>query len=127
MKTNPSPAHKFRVTDGKHFKLSDCNPYDKVDCFPEKKQKRAIKQNLKCVRDLQELLYAENTWALLLVFQGMDAAGKDGVIKHVIRGVNPQGCDVDSFKQPSREELSHDFLWRCACRQAHINLTHENP
>jgi len=118
MKTHPhhssAPARKFRVTHGSHFKLSDYNPADKVDALSEKKHKHAIKQNLKALRDLQELLYADNTWALLLVFQGMDAAGKDGTIKHVMRGVNPQGCDVVSFKQPSREELSHDFLWRCA-------------
>jgi len=113
---NHSPAHKFCITDGSHFKLSNCDPADKVDALSEKKHKHIIKQNLKSLRDLQELLYADNTWALLLVFQGMDAAGKDGTIKHVMRGVNPQGCDVYSFKQPSREELSHDFLWRCTRR-----------
>jgi len=75
-----------------------------------------LAQNIKDLAEMQDLFYASDTYALLLVFQGMDAAGKDGIIKHVMSGVNPQGCQVYSFKQPSAEELDHDFLWRCSLR-----------
>lgn len=75
-----------------------------------------LAQNVKDLAEMQDLFYASDTYALLLVFQGMDAAGKDGIIKHVMSGVNPQGCQVYSFKQPSAEELDHDFLWRCSLR-----------
>src|SRR5262249_57709018 len=75
--------------------------------------KRLLEDGVHHLARLQEKLYAQGTWSLLLVFQGMDAAGKDSAIKHVMSGVNPQGCQVFSFKQPSHEELAHDFLWRC--------------
>jgi PPK2 family polyphosphate:nucleotide phosphotransferase len=75
-----------------------------------------LEENRKALAEMQDLLYASDTYALLLIFQGMDAAGKDGIIKHVMSGVNPQGCQVFSFKQPSVEELDHDFLWRCSTR-----------
>lgn len=78
--------------------------------------KEVLDKNLKELADMQELLYASDSYALLIIFQGMDAAGKDGIIKHVMSGVNPQGCQVYSFKQPSMEELDHDFLWRCVNR-----------
>jgi PPK2 family polyphosphate:nucleotide phosphotransferase len=81
---------------------------------PKNVAEQDLDESKKELESAQELLYADGTWALLLIFQGLDAAGKDGTIKHVMSGVNPQGCEVFSFKQPSTEELRHDFLWRCA-------------
>ena len=75
-----------------------------------------LEKDLIILSELQDVLYASNTYSLLIIFQAMDAAGKDGTIKHVMSGINPQGCEVHSFKEPSREELEHDFLWRCAKR-----------
>ena len=80
----------------------------------KKDAKELLAQGVKRLSDLQERLYAQDRWAVLLIFQAMDAAGKDSVIEHVMKGVNPQGCDVYSFKQPSQEELDHDFMWRSA-------------
>src|ERR1700739_3510438 len=97
----------FRVTDGKKFRLKDFDPADTLGIKSESKPPAQ-----QALADFQDKLYAQDKWAVLLIFQAMDAAGKDGVIKHVMSGVNPQGCDVHSFKAPSNEELDHDYLWR---------------
>src|SRR5215470_15108250 len=106
-------AKPFRVTDGK-FRLKDIDPDDTLDLTAEDKPraKEALAMGVSVLAELQDMLYPQDRWALLLIFQAMDAAGKDGVIKHVMSGVNPQGCEVYSFKAPSEEELDHDFLWR---------------
>jgi PPK2 family polyphosphate:nucleotide phosphotransferase len=112
-------AHKFvdsfRVTDGKKFRLKDFDPADTLGIKSEFKPraKEALAVGVQALADFQDKLYAQDKWAVLLIFQAMDAAGKDGVIKHVMSGVNPQGCDVHSFKSPSAEDLDHDYLWRC--------------
>jgi PPK2 family polyphosphate:nucleotide phosphotransferase len=108
-------SQPYRVTDGKRFRLKDVDPADTGGLGSEKKgESRELLQNgVELLSDLQEKLYAQDHWALLLIFQAMDAAGKDSTIKHVMSGVNPQGCQVFSFKGPSREELDHDFMWRC--------------
>jgi len=104
----------YRVTDGDKFKLKDYDPGDTGDVdFDKKDGKEILEVGVKTLARLQERLYAEGKWAILMVLQGIDTAGKDGVIKHVLSGVNPQGCSVHSFKQPSHLELAHDFLWRC--------------
>jgi PPK2 family polyphosphate:nucleotide phosphotransferase len=105
----------YRITDGKNFKLKDIDPDDTGDFDKDDKEqfKVALDEGIKMLRELQEKLYADNRWGVLLIFQAMDAAGKDGAIKHVFSGINPQGCQVTSFKSPSSEELDHDFLWRC--------------
>lgn len=103
----------LRVAEGSKLDLKD-HPTDFTGDFSDKKQaKEALEQNVGRLRELQDVLYAQNRDSLLLIFQAMDAAGKDGAIEHVMSGVNPQGCHVVSFKQPSSEELQHDFLWRC--------------
>lgn len=105
---------RYRVTDGDKFKLKDYDPSDSGDVdFDKKDGKEILEVGVKKLAKLQERLYAEGKWAILMVLQGIDTAGKDGVIKHVLSGVNPQGCSVHSFKQPSHLELAHDFLWRC--------------
>ena len=108
-------SEKYRVTDGKEFRLKDIDPSDDQGYGKEDKAalKRALSMGVQALADLQDVLYAQDRWAVLLIFQAMDAAGKDGAIKHVMSGVNPQGCQVTSFKAPSSEELDHDFLWRC--------------
>ena len=104
---------RFRVDKGKNFKLADIDPGDTCGLDIEKKDaKELLEAGVKRLSKLQERLYAEGRWALLAVLQGFDTAGKDGVIKHVLSGINPQGCEVHSFKQPSALELAHDFLWR---------------
>jgi PPK2 family polyphosphate:nucleotide phosphotransferase len=103
----------FRVTKGKDFRLHDFNPSDTLGLKMDKEEAAQLLQRGSAWLAMeQDILYAQDSWSLLLVFQAMDAAGKDGTIKHVMSRVNPQGCDVVSFKQPSNEELSHDFLWR---------------
>ena len=102
----------YRVTNGKKFRLDDVDPAETRWVKNEAKAADLLKEGVKVLSDLQEKLYAQDRWALLLIFQAMDAAGKDGAIKHVMSGVNPQGCQVYSFKAPSHEELDHDFLWR---------------
>ena len=104
----------FRITDGKDFKLKKFDPCDTLDLSSEDKPgaQEALAAGIQALADLQDILYAQDKWAVLLILQAMDAAGKDGVIKHVMSGVNPQGCQVHSFKSPSAEELDHDFLWR---------------
>jgi PPK2 family polyphosphate:nucleotide phosphotransferase len=102
----------FRVKDGDGFRLSTIDPDDTRGFKSKEQAAAALADGVATLAALQEKLYAENRWAVLLVFQAMDAAGKDSTIKHVMSGVNPQGCQVFSFKAPSPEELDHDFLWR---------------
>jgi len=102
----------YRITKGKNFRLDDIDPGETRWVTTEKEAADLLKQGIDVLRDLQEKLYAHNRWALLLIFQAMDAAGKDSTIKHVMSGVNPQGVHVSSFKQPSQEELDHDYNWR---------------
>jgi len=108
----------YRVTKGGEFRLKDINPHDTGGIESELKQEARdlLQQAIGQLSELQEKLYAQDHWAVLLVFQAMDAAGKDSTIKHVLSGVNPQGCEVYSFKSPSDEELDHDFLWRASRR-----------
>ena len=104
----------YRVESGKHFRLKDHDPGDTAGHLLKKEHADALlTSSVRRLSELQERLYAEGTWALLCVFQAMDAAGKDGTIKHVLTGVNPQGVEVTSFKAPGPEELAHGFLWRC--------------
>jgi PPK2 family polyphosphate:nucleotide phosphotransferase len=105
----------FRITDGKEFKLKHIDPADTLDLKSEDKPraKEALQNGIDLLAELQDKLYAQDKWSVLLIFQAMDAAGKDGAIKHVMSGVNPQGCQVFSFKAPTSEDLDHDFLWRC--------------
>jgi PPK2 family polyphosphate:nucleotide phosphotransferase len=108
-------SEPFRVTDGEKFRLKDFDPGDTLGYGDEDKPraKEALANGVQLLADLQDKLYAYDKWGLLLIFQAMDAAGKDGAIKHVMSGVNPQGCQVFSFKSPSAEDLDHDYLWRC--------------
>ena len=102
-----------RIDNPKHFKLDDHDPAERFGLSTDIGDVEAIlAQGIARIIDLQQRLYAHGQWAVLLVFQGMDAAGKDGVVKHVMSGINPQGCEVHAFKAPSTEELEHDFLWR---------------
>ena len=107
-------AKPFRVTNGDKFRLKRYDPRDTLGLKSEAKPraKEALQVGVQALAELQDMLYAQDRWAVLLIFQAMDAAGKDGAIKHVMSGVNPQGCDVHSFKSPSPEELNHDYLWR---------------
>jgi len=109
-------AKAFRVTDGKQFRLKDWDPDDTRGFKSREKAQEALTQGIARLREDQDKLYAQDRWALLLIFQAMDAAGKDSTIKHVMSGVNPQGCQVSSFKAPSAEELDHDFMWRTTRR-----------
>jgi PPK2 family polyphosphate:nucleotide phosphotransferase len=108
-------AKPFRITDGDKFRLKDVDPGDTLGFKSEAKPraKEGLQIGVSALAELQDMLYAQDRWAVLLIFQAMDAAGKDGTIKHVMSGVNPQGCQVFSFKSPSAEDLDHDFLWRC--------------
>ena len=105
----------FRISDGKEFKLKHIDPEDTLGLKSEDKPKakEALKDGIEVLAELQDKLYAQDRWAVLLIFQAMDAAGKDGAIKHVMSGINPQGCQVFSFKAPTSEDLDHDYLWRC--------------
>jgi PPK2 family polyphosphate:nucleotide phosphotransferase len=107
-------AEPFCVTNGAKFRLAQVDPGDTLDLGSEDKPraKEALARGVAALAELQDKLYAQDRWALLLIFQAMDAAGKDGTIKHVMSGVNPQGCEVSSFKSPSAEDLDHDYLWR---------------
>jgi PPK2 family polyphosphate:nucleotide phosphotransferase len=111
-------SQPFRVTNGKKFKLKQIDPAESLGlgAGDKGKAREALEQGVELLTKLQDELYAHDRWAVLLIFQAMDAAGKDGAIKHVMSGVNPQGCEVTSFKSPSPEELDHDYLWRCAKR-----------
>ena len=108
-------ANPFRFTGKGKFRLKDVDPGDTGDLDNEDRPraKEMLQAGVEALAELQDKLYAQDRWSLLLVFQAMDAAGKDGAIKHVMSGVNPQGCQVVSFKSPSSEELDHDYLWRC--------------
>jgi PPK2 family polyphosphate:nucleotide phosphotransferase len=109
-------AKRYRVTDGAKFKLKDYDPADTMGFEPHEdhpRAKEALETGVSVLAELQDMLYAQDKWAVLVIFQAMDAAGKDGAIKHVMSGVNPQGCQVYSFKAPSSEDLDHDYLWRC--------------
>ena len=109
-------AKTFRVEEGKKFRLKDHDPNETLGLKHEEEIKDraadSLQQGVDILAKMQEMLYAQDRWGLLLIFQAMDAAGKDGAIKHVMSGVNPQGCQVFNFKAPSAEELDHDFLWR---------------
>ncbi len=109
-------SEDFRVAAGKKVKLDEWPTVIKPYCESKKHYQELLEKHVEELSKLQELHYASNRYALLLIFQGMDAAGKDGAIRHVMSGVNPQGCEVSSFKQPSAEELEHDFLWRSTLR-----------
>ena len=105
-------ASPYCITDGKKFRLKDFDPADTNGMKSKKHAEKLLEHSNLMLTEMQEKLYAQDVWALLLIFQGMDAAGKDGAIKHVMSGINPQGCDVYAFKAPTHEELEHDFLWR---------------
>jgi PPK2 family polyphosphate:nucleotide phosphotransferase len=106
-------VHPFRITKGKGFRLKDFDPGETCGLKLDKGEAAELLQRgIAWLAEEQDMLYAQGRWSLLLVFQALDAAGKDGTIKHVMSGVNPQGCQVFSFKQPSSEELDHDFMWR---------------
>lgn len=108
-------AKHYRVTSGKKFSLKDFATEGGKDLGKDEKPlaQQALQLGVQALAEMQDKLYAQDKWALLVIFQAMDAAGKDGAIKHVMSGINPQGCEVTAFKAPSTEELDHDFLWRC--------------
>jgi PPK2 family polyphosphate:nucleotide phosphotransferase len=108
-------SEPYRITDGSKFKLKKIDPGDTGGLEDEDKprSKEVLAEGIHELAELQDKLYAQDRWAVLLIFQAMDAAGKDGAIKHVMSGVNPQGCQIFSFKSPSSEDLDHDYLWRC--------------
>jgi PPK2 family polyphosphate:nucleotide phosphotransferase len=108
-------SRPYRITSGKRFRLADFDPADTGDLEEGDKPQasEALQKGIEMLAELQAMLYAQDRWSVLLILQAMDAAGKDGVIKHVMTGVNPVGCQVASFKAPSAEELDHDYLWRC--------------
>src|SRR5581483_3500137 len=110
-------THPFRVTKGEGFHLKRYDPGDTLGLELDKGEAaELLRQGVEWLAEEQDMLYAQDRWSLLLVFQAMDAAGQDSTIKHVMSGVNPQGCQVSSFKQPSQEDLDHDFLWRYSRR-----------
>ena len=125
MKTRPALAEmsrladRYRVRNGGKLRLEDVDPADTRGVTSRSHAEKLLEKDIEILREMQERLYAHDRWALLLIFQGVDAAGKDSVIKHVMSGVNPQGCEVHSFKAPCAHELDHDFLWRThlACPQ----------
>jgi PPK2 family polyphosphate:nucleotide phosphotransferase len=115
----------YRIDHGKKFRLSDIDPADTGDIHSKEHAAELLQRGIAEMAELQDKLYAQDQFAVLLIFQAMDAAGKDGAIKHVMSGVNPQGCQVYSFKAPSTEELNHDPLWRCVVRlpeRGHIGI-----
>ena len=111
-------SQRYCIRKGKKFRLRDIDPADSSGLTSEDKAeaKEALAMGVQALATLQDMLYAQDRWAILLIFQAMDAAGKDGAIKHVMSGVNPQGCQVYSFKAPTTEDLDHDYLWRCMKR-----------
>ena len=118
-------AKTFRVDSGKHFRLKDYDPADTGHGRSEDNAKEALLEGIARTAELQDQLYAQGTWSILLIFQAMDAAGKDGAISHVMSGINPQGCQVYSFKAPTSTDLQHDFLWRTTCslpERGHIGI-----
>ena len=106
----------FKVVRGRKFRLRDYDPGDTLhlESSDKSRAQEGLRRGIECLSALQDRLYAQDRWSVLLIFQAMDAAGKDGAIEHVFSGVNPQGCQVTSFKAPSSEELDHDYLWRCS-------------
>jgi PPK2 family polyphosphate:nucleotide phosphotransferase len=102
----------FEIADGSRFRLKDFDPAETLGIKSKEHAKETLERGITRLTELQEKLYAQDRWAILVILQAMDAAGKDSTIKHVMSGVNPQGCQVNSFKAPSAEELQHDFLWR---------------
>jgi PPK2 family polyphosphate:nucleotide phosphotransferase len=114
MPSVPDFSKPYRVDDGRKFRLKDFDPADSSGLKSKKLAAKELPRGIERLIELQDKLYAQDRWAILLILQAMDAAGKDGVISHVMSGVNPQGCQVHSFKQPSVEELNHDFMWRAA-------------
>jgi PPK2 family polyphosphate:nucleotide phosphotransferase len=118
-------AKNYRVESGKHFRLKDFDSAETGHWRSKESAAEALQQGIVRTAELQDKLYAQDTWSLLLIFQAMDAAGKDGIIKHVMTGINPQGCQVFSFKVPTETELQHDFLWRTTCalpERGHIGI-----
>lgn len=118
-------AKTFRVDSGKHFRLKDYDPADTGHGRSEDNAKEALLEGIARTAELQDRLYAQGNWSILLIFQAMDAAGKDGAISHVMSGINPQGCQVYSFKVPTSTDLQHDFLWRTTCslpERGHIGI-----
>jgi PPK2 family polyphosphate:nucleotide phosphotransferase len=105
-------AKSYRIEDGAHLRLKDFDPADSAHFKSKEEAEEKVQKDIVRMADLQDKLYAQDQWSLLLIFQALDAAGKDGTIKHVMSGVNPEGCQVHSFKTPSETELQHDFLWR---------------
>jgi len=105
-------SKRYQVTSGRSFRLKDVQPGDTHGLKSKEQARLALQRGVRLLAEMQEKLYAQDRWSVLVVFQAMDAAGKDGTIKHVMTGVNPQGCQVFSFKQPSEQELDHDYLWR---------------
>jgi PPK2 family polyphosphate:nucleotide phosphotransferase len=122
----PKHIKDYRIERAKGFRLADVDPGDTGGLDIGKAEaKNILAEDIKRLAELQQLLYAEHRWALLAIFQAMDAGGKDSAIAHVMSGVNPQGCDVHSFKRPSEEELAHDFMWRAMVqvpRRGHIGI-----
>jgi PPK2 family polyphosphate:nucleotide phosphotransferase len=115
----------YRIDHGKKFRLKDFDPGATAHVHSKEHAKELLEKSIAEMAELQDKLYAQDRWAVLLIFQAMDAAGKDGAIKHVMSGVNPQGCQVYSFKAPSSEDLNHDFLWRttkCLPERGHIGI-----
>jgi PPK2 family polyphosphate:nucleotide phosphotransferase len=108
-------ADPYKITNGKKFRLRDYDPSDTLHLVSEDKPraKEGLQIGVDALAELQDVLYAQDKWSVLLIFQAMDAAGKDGAIKHVMSGINPQGCQVYSFKAPTSDDLDHDYLWRC--------------
>lgn len=104
----------YRIESGKKFRLRDYDPGDRQGLDLKEEVDDVLKQDVERLNDLQEKLYAQDRWAVLLIFQAMDSAGKDSAIRHVMSGVNPEGCQVSAFKEPSAEDLSHDYLWRAS-------------
>jgi PPK2 family polyphosphate:nucleotide phosphotransferase len=118
-------AKTYRVESGKHFRLKDFDPADTGHWHSKEHAEEALQQGIERTAELQSELYAQDNWSVLLIFQAMDAAGKDGAISHVMSGINPQGCQVYSFKVPTETELQHDFLWRTTCslpERGHIGI-----
>lgn len=118
-------ARHYRVTNGKKFRLKDVDPSDTRNLQLKEQADDLMERSIRRMADLQERLYAEDRWAVLLIFQALDAAGKDSTIKNVMSGLNPQGCEVHSFKAPSSEEMDRDFLWRTSRvlpRRGHIGI-----
>ena len=118
-------AKTFRVDSGKHFRLKDYDPADTGHGRSEDNAKEALLEHIARTAELQDQLYAQGNWSILLIFQAMDAAGKDSAISHVMSGINPQGCQVYSVKVPTSTDLQHDFLWRTTCslpERGHIGI-----